>query len=106
MGKMYTLEGKLLCELPEIRVDQNVYPVDNRKGTVDRMNEIMNGEKADGSATDEVLKLALGEEGFARLDPAQLPFPAYQRLFELVVAAMTGESPAAVAGRFQPDESV
>lgn len=30
MGKLYTLDGKLLTETPEIRIGEKVYPVDNR----------------------------------------------------------------------------
>lgn len=30
MGKLYTLDGKLLTETPEIRIGEKVYPVDSR----------------------------------------------------------------------------
>ena len=29
MGKLYTLDGKLLTETPEIRIGEKVYPVDS-----------------------------------------------------------------------------
>ena len=28
MGKLYTLDGKLLTETPELRIGEKVYPVD------------------------------------------------------------------------------
>ena len=31
MGKLYTLDGKLLTETPEIRIGEKVYPVDSRQ---------------------------------------------------------------------------
>ena len=37
MGKLYTLDGKLLTETPEIRVGEKIYPVDNRKKTVTKI---------------------------------------------------------------------
>ena len=37
MGKLYTLDGKLLTETPEIRIGEKVYPVDSRQKTVKKM---------------------------------------------------------------------
>ena len=34
-----------------------------------------------------------------------LPFAAYQQLLEIIIAAMTGEEPEAVAARFQEAEA-
>lgn len=34
MAKLYTLDGKLLAERPEVRVGDRCYPVDDRQKTV------------------------------------------------------------------------
>lgn len=103
MAKMYTLDGKLLTELPEIRVDGAVFAVDNRKKTVEEMLRMQeSGMKMEN--TDDLLKLALGEKAFEQLGTDEMPFPAYQKLFELVCTAMTGEDPDAVAIRFPGEE--
>ena len=40
MGKMYTLDNKLLTETSEIRIGDKVYPVDDRVKTVKKIQEI------------------------------------------------------------------
>lgn len=101
MSKLYTLDGKLLTETPEIRVGEKIYPVDNRQKTVRKLMAL-DVEKADLSAQiDAALKLAFGPEAFREIDGMDLPFPAYQKLFELVMAAVTGEEPEEIEARFQ-----
>lgn len=92
MGKMYTLDKKLLCSSPEIRIGEKVYPVDDRKNTVIKVTKLFNDSKGDVEKVDEALELAFGEK-FKEIDEMDLPFAAYQKLFELVIAAMTGEEP-------------
>lgn len=92
MGKMYTLDKKLLCGSPEIRIGEKVYPVDDRKNTVIKVTKLFNDSKGDVEKVDEALELAFDEK-FKEIDEMDLPFAAYQKLFELVIAAMTGEEP-------------
>lgn len=105
MGKLYTLDSKLLTETPEIRVGEKIYPVDNRQKTVKKLQEAAKGIDKDDpyEGIDAVFGLALGEKAAQEIDGMDMPYPAYQRLFELVMAAVTGEDPEAVAGRFQPE---
>ena len=63
MGKLYTLDGKLLTETPEIRIGEKVYPVDSRQKTVKKILALSDDEsKPMGERIDEALKLALGDE--------------------------------------------
>lgn len=101
MGKLYTLDEKLLIGTPEIRLGDKVYPVDDRQKTVKKLMKLTSNEKGIEKNMDEVLKLAFGEKAAKEIDERDLPFPAYQKLFELVIAAMTGEEPAEVSARFQ-----
>ena len=100
MAKLYTLDEKLLTDAPEIRVKDKLYPVDNRQKTVRKLMQI-NTDQMDGSQVSEQMDQTLGEKAFAEIDKMDLPFPAYQKLFELVMAAMTGEEEQEMEQRFQ-----
>ncbi|MGX8702074.1 hypothetical protein [Caproiciproducens sp.] len=101
MGKLYTLDEKLLIGTPEIRIGDKVYPIDDRQKTVKKLMNMTADNKLDSDNMDEVMKLAFGEKSSKEIDGMNLPFPAYRQLFELVTAAMTGEDPEEVAARFQ-----
>ena len=96
MAKLYTLDGKLLTDTPEIRIGAKIYPVDNRQKTVKKIMALsVSGDSVEASLenVDEALKLALGPKAFREIDEQNLPFPAQQKLFELIMAAVTGEEP-------------
>lgn len=103
MANMYILDEALLTAKPEIRIGDKIYPVDNRQKTVVKlMNATKDiGKEYNQNAMQKALALALGDDAAKDVDAMNLPFPAYQRLFELVMAAMTGEAPDAVDARFQ-----
>ncbi len=93
MGKMYTLDKKLLIGSPEIRIGEKVYAVDDRTKNVKRILKLFkNSEKDDFENTEEALRLAFGEK-YKEIEALDLPFAAYQELTALVIAAMTGEDP-------------
>lgn len=103
MAKLYTLDHKLLTDTPEIRIGEKVYAVDNRTKTVKKIQaaakEIGNDDPYSGM--DKVLELAMGAKAAQEIEEMDMPFPAYQQMFELVMAAVTGEEPETVAERFQ-----
>lgn len=105
MGKLYTLDGKLLTETPEIRIGEKVYPVDSRQKTVKKILALSDDEsKPMGERIDEALKLALGDKNAVEIDRMDMPFPAYQRLFELVMNAVTGQEDEPDKARFQAEK--
>lgn len=101
MGKLYTLDDKLLIGTPEIRVGDKVYPIDDRQKTVKKLMKLTKDKDKALENIDETMKLAFGEKAFKEIDEQNLPYPAYQKLFELIMAAMTGEEPDEIAARFQ-----
>lgn len=102
MAKLYTLDDKLLTEVPEVRVGDKVYPVDNRQKTVMAIQRAMEQTDADPAAQmSAALRLALGEQAERELAARDLPYPAVQVLFALVLAAVTGEEAEAVQRRFR-----
>lgn len=107
MGKLYTLDNKLLTETPELRVGETVYPVDNRQKTVAKimkLTEKMASFDDQQTAVFEILKLALGPKAAKEIDEKNLPYPAQQELFVLLIAAVTGEEAAAAEARFQAEQ--
>lgn len=104
---MYTLDGKLLTETPEIRIGDKVYPVDSREKTVEKLMKLQKQLQNDsdsekvGKMTQEAFALAFGENAAKAIYEMNMPFAAYQRLFELTISAMTGEDPEDVSARFQ-----
>lgn len=101
MGKLYTLDSKLLIGTPEIRIGEKVYPVDDRQKTVKKLIKLTEDKDKTIENMDEAMKLAFGEKGFKEIDGMNLSYPAYQKLFELVMAAITGEDPDEIEARFQ-----
>lgn len=100
MGKLYTLDGKLLVGGPELRVGDKVYPVDDREKTFRKAMDL--GETQDIGTMDQLLELGLGKEAYKEIRAMNMPFAAYSELCRLVVAAMTGEEPG--DDRFQQPE--
>ena len=102
MAKLYTLDDKLLTEVPEVRVGDKVYPVDNRQKTVMAIQRAMEQTDAEPAAQmSAALRLALGEQAERELAARDLPYPAVQALFALVLAVVTGEEAEAVQRRFR-----
>ena len=106
MGKLYTLDNKLLTETPEIRIGEKIYPVDDRQKTVEKLMLITEDKsKNTRDGITETLTLAMGKAAADEIDAMNMPFPAYQKLFEIVLAAMTGEDEDALSARFQKEKS-
>lgn len=105
MAKLYTLDHKLLTETPEIRIGEKIYAVDNRQKTVKKIQtaakEIQRDDPYEG--IEKVLAIAMGKKAAQEIDELNMPYPAYQQMFELVMAAVTGEEPDTVAERFQDE---
>lgn len=95
MGRMYTLDGKLLCGSPEIRIGDKVYPVDDRTSTVKKaLSMFRESDTGEGELDryDKLFALAFGKNA-KEISDMDMPFPAYQRLAESVIALMTGAEP-------------
>ena len=92
MGKMYTLDSKLLIGSPEIRIGEKVYAVDDRTKTVKKIMKLFEGGSDDTENTENALKLAFGDN-YKEIEALDLPFVAYQELVNLVIAALTGKEP-------------
>lgn len=95
MGRLYTLDEKLLCGSPEIRIGERIYPVDDRTSTVMKALSLFERGGSEGSDTDrygELFSLAFGENA-GEIAEMDMPFAAYRRLAEAVIALMTGGEP-------------
>ena len=103
--KIYNLDKALLDDRPQILVGDKVYTVDDRKKTVSKIKKLSKGAKDEEfeRTIDETFALAFGKEKAKEIDEMNLPFRAYQRLFELVMSAVMGEEPDSAGGRFQEE---
>lgn len=94
MAKMYTLDNKLLTDVPEVRIGERVYTVDNRQSTVKRLMKQMNAiDKEDEAVIDSdelIIRAAFGKKAKEILE-SDLPFAAQAELANLAMSAMTGE---------------
>lgn len=112
MVKMYTLDEKLLTNTPEIRIGDEVFPVDDRKSTVDKIMKMYSKEISNEEASErmqEAMELALGKKAVQKINNLKindkpLSWAAYNEIFNLVLAAATGENPEKVKERFQQEQ--
>jgi len=108
--KLYTLDNKLLCEGPEIRIGDKVYAIDDRQKTVEKVmalqKKMQNEDQQDISKLmKEAFTLIFAAKAAKEIDDMNMHFPAYQKLFQLVMGAITGEEPEKVEERFpEPTE--
>lgn len=95
MAKLYTLDNKLLTGAPEVRIKDKVYPVDDRKRTVSKILAVsQEKDKSEDEMINEVFELAFGKKAKEVIKFAEdMPWAAYQELFSLVLAAVTGQEP-------------
>ncbi len=101
MAKMYTLDKKLLTGTPEIRIGEKLYPVDDREKTVKKIMAVCERDDKTADMIAEVFRLAFAPNDFKEIDGMNMPWAAYQQLFELVVSAVTGEEQGESEERFQ-----
>lgn len=93
MAKMYTLDSKLLVGTPEIRIGDNVYPVDDREKTVKKIMKLFDEEDVKNSMEniDKVFSLVFSPKDYKKIDGMNMRFEAYQELLNIVMAAIMGE---------------
>ena len=93
MAKIYTLDNRFLTGVPEIRIEDKVFPVDDRKNTVSKILKVVGDDSMnDEQKIDETFKLAFGKKyPLVEKTVAGLSWAAYQEIFKLVIAAVTGE---------------
>ena len=100
--KALRLDDSLINEIPEIIIGEKLYKIDNKTSTVKEIMAISKQQDLDElDMVAKCLVCALGEEKAAEIEELGLPFPAYMRLFELVLSAATGEEVDLKNGRFQ-----
>ena len=103
MGKMYTLDKKLLIGSPEIQIGDKVYPVDDRNKTVRKVMKLsedfkgkdddeLKGTPDQCETIDQILKLAFGDK-YKDIEALELSFRAYLDLMDIVLDAMTNGDP-------------
>ena len=106
MAKIYTTDGKLLCETPQIEIGGKLFAVDNRKSTYDKIQEAI--EKSDGSKSEEriILEYALGKAQMKEIDAMDLSVKGFMTLLTYVHAAIFDISFEEAEARFQKAQNI
>lgn len=87
MAKIYTTDGKLLTETPQIQIGSKLFAIDNRKSTYDKMQAAVANAKG-GSEERIILEHAFGKEQMAEIDAMDLSVKGYMNLLTYVHAAI------------------
>lgn len=93
MGKLYTLDEKLLVGRPEVRIGDKIFAVDDRKKTFEKLEKLIKEDQESIAAIDKALQMLLGSAACKQIEEMELSFNAYQALFSLVMDAVTGAEP-------------
>jgi hypothetical protein len=89
MAKIYTTDGKLLTEVPQIQIGDKLYAVDNRKSNYDAMQKaIAENDGKEYSDEDLIVKFALGEKQFKEIKAMDLSVAGYMNLILYIHAAI------------------
>lgn len=100
MAKIYTTDGKLLVDMPQVQIGDKLFAVDNRKSTYDKMQEAVSKAK-DGNEERIILEYAFGKEQMKEIDAMELSVKGYMNLLTYVHAAIFDISFEEAEARFQ-----
>ncbi len=101
MGKMYTLDKKLLIGSPEIQIGDKVYQIDDRNKTVRKVMKLSekldrgnrdNADEGEFEVIDQIFEIAFGAK-YKEIEKLDLSFRAYLDLVDIVLDAMTQGDP-------------
>ena len=102
MAKIYTTDGKLLTEVPQIQIGDKLYAVDNRKSQYDAMQKaIAENDGKEHSDEDLIIKFALGDKQFKEVKAMDLSVAGYVNLILYIQAAILDISFEEAQKRFQ-----
>ena len=88
MAKIYTTEGKVIIEAPQIQIGERLFAVDTRKSTYDKMQKEIEQNESGRSEEDIILEYAFGETAFKQIQDMDLPLNGFLNLITFVYAAM------------------
>ncbi len=99
MGRMYSIDEKILLDKPEIRIGDKIFAVDNRLKTFEKINDEL--KASSGDELYIVLKNALGEKAFLEIEAMDLSFAVMYKIMVLIMAAMQDITEEEAERRFQ-----
>lgn len=88
MAKIYTTDGKVIFDAPQIQIGDKLFAVDTRKSTYDKMQKEMEKNKGEISEEDIILEHAFGKDAFKVIKEMDLPLNGFLNLITYVYAAM------------------
>lgn len=100
MAKIYTTDGKLLTETPQIQIGDKLFAIDNRKSTYDKMQEAVS-KCTNGNEERIILEHAFGKAQMKEIDAMELSVKGMMNLLTYVHAAIFDISFEEAEARFQ-----
>ena len=97
MAKIYSTEGKILTgdNFPQIQIENELYVVDNRKSTYDKIQKVITEQQTDPKAGKnydiEIFNLALGKEQTKKIEKMDLSVKSFSELTIYIMAAIQEE---------------
>lgn len=102
MAKIYTTDGKLLVETPQIQIGDKLYAVDNRKSNYDAMQKaIADNDGKEFSDEDLIVKFTMGDKQFKEIKAMDLSVSGYMNLIMYIQAAVLDITFEEAQKRFQ-----
>ena len=88
MAKIYTTDGKVITEAPQIQIGDRLFAVYTRKSTYDKMQKEIEKSKGGRPEEDIILEFAFGKAAFKQIQEMDLPLNGFLNLITYVYAAM------------------
>lgn len=105
MAKLYTLDKKLITGVPEIRIGEEIFPIDNRTSTVKKLLKKLNSVDSESEEvidSDELIIRAAFNKNAEKILEMDMSFKAQTELSAMALSIMTGEEPE--MSRFQQND--
>lgn len=108
MSNIIDISSKLTNERPKLKLaEDKLYEIDDRKNTVIKLENIMEGEDLNNaSVIDKMVELLLGKQAVEDIEEMELSIVSYQQLMIGLMAGVTGETYEVTEARFRKESSL
>lgn len=92
--------GRFIHDRPTIELDNKLYPIDDRKSNIDKMQKDITKPENAGKEDEVVIKALLGPEGYKAVLKLDLRMQDYQALIVILQSQVFGISEEEAKKRF------
>ena len=98
--EIISTKNRFNFERPQIEIGGVLYPIDNRKSTLDKLQKEITKPENEGKEDDALLKLLIGKEGLAAVLKLDLSVSDFQTLIILIQSQVWGITEEEAKKRF------